>query len=95
MRPFTVILGIFLGSIVSIAFSLAVVALVFWLLQDEYQQFAAEMPALVRSTAIFAGLAGLCAAGFHATLTRRRWRHAVLALFWVSLAATGWYYWPA
>lgn len=94
MRPFIVILGIFLGSLVSIAFGLAVVLLVFWLLQDEYDRFAAEMPALLRSTGIFTLLAALCGAGFFGTLYRRWWRHGVLAVFWLALLLTGWYYWP-
>ena len=94
MRPFSVILGILLGSLVSIAFGLAVVVLVFWLLQDEYDRFAAEMPALLRRTGIFAGLATIGAAAFVGTLYRRRWRYGMLAIFWTALAATGWHYWP-
>ena len=95
MRPFTVILGILLGSLVAMAFGLTVVALVFWLPQGEYEQFAAEMPALLTSTAMFTGLAAVCGVAFYATVTRRRWRHAVLSLFWLALFATGWYYWPS
>ena len=94
MRPFTVILGILLGSLVAIAFGLAVVSLVFWLLQSDYERFASEMPALLRNTGIFTLLAAVAAAGFIGTIYRHPWRHSVLAVFWAALAATGWYYWP-
>lgn len=95
MNPFTVILGITLGSLVSIAFSLGGVLLVFWILQDESPRFDAEMPELLRSTAIFFILAAIAGVGFIGTLKKTRWRHACLALLWCALIGTGWYYWPA
>ena len=94
MRPFTVIMGILLGSLVSIAFSLAVVLLVFWLLQGENDRFASEMPALLQATGIFAVLAACSVAAFAGTVYRSPWRHPVLAVFWAALCAVGWYYWP-
>jgi uncharacterized transporter YbjL len=95
MSPFTVVLGITLGSLVSIAFSLSGVLFVFWFLQDESPRFAAEMPELLRSTAIFFALAATAAAGFIGTLKKKNWRHVCLALLWSGLIGTGWYYWPA
>lgn len=94
MHPFTIILGIVLGSLFSIAFSLGVVLFVFWFLQDEHPRFDAEMPELFRSTSIFVGLAGLAAVSFLGTLRKRIWRYPSLALLWVGLLATGWVYWP-
>lgn len=94
MNPFTVILGITLGSLVSIAVSLAGVLFVFWFLQDESPRFDSELPELLRSTAIFFVLAAIAAAGFIGTLKNKRWRHGFLASLWVGLIGTGWYYWP-
>lgn len=94
MLPFSVILGVILGSLVAIAFSLGAVLILFWLLQDDHPRFAAELPALARSAIIFAGLAVLAGAGFLGTLRRRSWRHVVLGLFWAALVATSWYYYP-
>lgn len=95
MNPFTVLLGITLGSLVSIAFSLGGVLLIFWILQDESPRFDAEMPELLRGTAIFACLAIIAAFGFIGTLKKKGWRHICLMFLWIGLAGTGWYYWPA
>ncbi|MDP6652010.1 MAG: hypothetical protein QGF90_07895 [Gammaproteobacteria bacterium] len=95
MNPFTVMLGITLGSLVSIAFSLGGVLFVFWFLSDESPRFDTEMPELLRSTAIFFCLAAIAAAGFIGTLKKKRWRHVCLSLLWVGLVSTGWYYWPS
>ncbi len=94
MQPFVVILGVLLGTLVSLAFGLGVVLFVFWFLHDESPRFTAEMPYLLTSTAIFTALAVVCAAAFVGCLRRRRWRYPLLVLFWAGLLATGWYYWP-
>lgn len=94
MKPFTVVLGIILGSLVSIAASLGGVLLVFWILRDESPRFGAEMPELLRSTGIFFALAALAAGGFVGMLRNARWRIVCLGLLWAGLIATGWYYWP-
>ena len=94
MNPFTVLLGITLGSLVSIAFSLAGVLLVFWILQDESSRFTTELPELLRSAAIFLMLAFFAAGGFIGTLRNKPWRYYFLTLLWCGLLFTGWYYWP-
>lgn len=94
MRPFTILLGILLGSLVSIAFSLGVVLLVFWILQDEHPRFGAEMPELARAAALFSTGTVLAAAAFVGTLRRRIWRYPLLTMLWVMLGLTAWYYWP-
>lgn len=88
------ILGITLGSLVSIAFSLGGVLFVFWFLREESLRFDAEMPELLRSTAIFFVLAAIAAVSFVGTLKNSAWRHISLALLWFGLIGTGWYYWP-
>jgi len=49
MRPFTAILGIITGSLVSLAFGMGVVLLVFWLLRNEHPQFQTELPEVGRA----------------------------------------------
>jgi hypothetical protein len=95
MSPFTAILGFIAGSLVSIAFGLAVVLMVFWLLRAEHPQFSTEIPELTRSLVIFFGLAACAASGFLGTVRARRWRYGPLALMWLGLLLTGWYYWPS
>jgi hypothetical protein len=53
MQPLTVILGIVLGSVFSIAFGLAIVWLIFGLRQGEDSRYALELPELARATVLF------------------------------------------
>jgi len=94
MRPFTVVLGILLGSLFSISFSLLVVLLIFWILQDEAPRFTEELPELVRSTLIFSVLTAFAAFGFAGTIRVHAWRYASLTLLWAGLLGTAIYYWP-
>ncbi|HHQ15180.1 MAG TPA: hypothetical protein ENK16_09120 [Chromatiales bacterium] len=94
MQPFIVILGVLLGTLVSLSFGLGVVLFVFWFLQSESSRFSTEMPYLLTSTAIFTALSVVCATAFIGCLRQRRWRYPVLALLWAGLIVTGWYYWP-
>jgi len=94
-RPFTVLLGIILGTLFSIAFGLAVVSLVFWLLKDEEPRVAAEFGSLLLSTGIFTLLSVFAGASFYGSLRRRAWRYACLAALWAGLFLAGQYYWPA
>lgn len=95
MRPFTAVLGFVAGSLVSMAFGLAVVLMVFWLLRDDHPQFSAELPEVARGSIMFFGLAVASGFAFWGTINGRRWRYAPLALLWTGLALVGWYYWPA
>jgi len=94
MQPFTVMLGIVLGSLFSIAFSLTIATLIFWFLQDEDPRYIAEMPELIRGTLIFSTLAFVAATGFIGTIRGRPWRYLALMLLWAGLLTTAYYYWP-
>jgi hypothetical protein len=54
MRPFTVLIGIVLGSAASITFGLGAVLLVFFVLMGEHPDLSREMPRLAGSLAVFA-----------------------------------------
>jgi hypothetical protein len=54
MRPFTVLIGIILGSAASITFGLAAVLIVFCVLAGEHPDLSREMPQLVLSFVAFA-----------------------------------------
>jgi hypothetical protein len=93
-QPFTVLLGIILGTIFATFFGLSVVTFVFWVLRDEEPRLAAEFGSLLVSTGIFAGLATLAGLSFYASLMRAVWRHIPMACLWLSLFLAGRYYWP-
>lgn len=93
-RPFTVLLGIILGTVFSIAFGLAVVCLVFWILKDEEPRLAAEFSSLLISTGIFVVLSCFAGLSFYGSLRQYAWRYGAMAMLWAGLLLTGRYYWP-
>ncbi len=94
MRPLTVITGILLGSCLSIAFSLAAVMLVFLILGDDYPRLSHEIRPLFASFAIFTALTAISALSFYTLLKDHATRWPLQGAMWLSLAATGVYYWP-
>jgi hypothetical protein len=94
MRPLTVINGIVLGSCFSIAVSLLAVMIVYLILGDDYPRVQQEFRPLLASTLIFFGMTAISAASFYSMLTNRKTAPIFQVAMWLSLAATGWYYWP-
>lgn len=94
MNRFTALLGILVGSLASMAFGLAVVLLVFWLLQDDHPRFAADLPAVARAFGMFLMLSVLGVAAFLGTVRGRSWRQGMQVLFWAGLLLVARYYWP-
>lgn len=95
MQPLTVVLGIVLGSVFSIAFGLAIVWLIFGLRQGEDSRFALELPELARATVLFSVVAVVSALAFVGSLRAASWRHWPLVALLFGLAGIGFYYWPA
>ena len=93
-RPFTVLLGIILGTVFSIAFGLSIVCFVFWVLQSEEPRLASEFGSLITSTSIFLALSVVAALSFIGSLRQTVWRHLPMAGLWLSLLLAGRYYWP-
>ena len=93
-RPFTVLLGIILGTVFAIFFCTCIVAFVFWFLQDESPRFAFELEGLMDVIAIFMVLTVFAAGSFVGSLRSASWRYAPMLLLWLGLLAAGFYYWP-
>jgi hypothetical protein len=95
MQPLTVILGIVLGSVFSVAFGLGIVWLIFALRQGEDSRFALELPELAWATVLFSLVTVVSALAFVGTLRAASWRWwPTLGLF-LGLAGIGFYYWPS
>ena len=94
MRPFGILLGIFLGSCVAIFAGLAIVCLTFWVIMEDYPRLEAELPLLLLATGMFGGCSVFGALGMWGHLRGAAWRWAPLGLFWLSLAGVGAYFWP-
>ena len=80
MRPFTVLIGIVLGSAASITFGLGTVVIVFWVLRGEHPELSREVPRLVLSLVAFALLTAAAAGSFLGQVKDRPWRR------WAHLA---------
>lgn len=94
MQPLTVVLGIVLGSVFSIAFGLAIVWLIFGLRQGEDSRFALELPEIARATVLFTVVTVLSAFAFLGSLKKAPWRMWPMLALFLGLAGIGFYYWP-
>ena len=64
MRPFTVLIGIILGSAASTTFGLGAVLIVFGVLAGEHPDLSRELPRLLLSLTAFAVLTAASAGSF-------------------------------
>jgi hypothetical protein len=95
MRPLTVLLGIIMGSTVSLAIGLACTWIVILFLPSDAARFAPEQVPLLQAIAIFTALAVATAASFYGDLRSRKWRLTAHLVTAALMTATIWVYWPA
>jgi hypothetical protein len=94
MRPFTVLIGIVLGSAASITFGLGAVLIVFCVLAGRHPDLWRELPRLVLSLLAFGVLTAASASSFLGQAKGRPWRGwAHAATLGVLVGITLWY-WP-
>jgi hypothetical protein len=94
MRPFTVLIGIVLGSAASISFGLGAVLVVFGVLMGEHPELSREMPQLAGSLAAFGILTAASAGSFLGQARLRPWRGWAHMATGISLAMVVLLYWP-
>lgn len=94
MRPVTVLLGIVMGTVGSVASGLLLVCLIFWMLEAEYPRLSAEIPTLAVATSMFSFLSLFAGLSFYGSLKSRPWRHITMMVLWAGIATVGWYFWP-
>jgi len=94
MRPLVVLLGIVMGSTVSIALGLLMTGAVFLLLPDSDSRLADESRPLLASCLLSVVLAAVAATSFLGELKERRWRFLAHAGLLAMLALAIWTYWP-
>jgi hypothetical protein len=94
MQPLTVIFGIVLGSVFSVAFSLGIVLLIFGLRQGQDARYALELPELATATILFSLISVVSALAFLGSLRGTSWRHWAALGLAVGLIGIGFYYWP-
>ena len=94
MRPFTVLIGIVLGSAASITFGLGAVLVVFWVLMGEHPDLSRELPRLAGSLLAFAVLTAASAGSFLGQAHLRPWRGWAHLATGISLGMVVLLYWP-
>jgi hypothetical protein len=95
MRPLTILIGIVMGSTVSLAVGLLGTWIVILFLPQEAERFAPEHLALLRAIAIFTALAAASAFSFYGDLRSRTWRRSAHVVLLALLSTTIWVYWPS
>jgi hypothetical protein len=94
MRPLVVLLGIVMGSTVSIAVALLLTGVVFLLLPEYGERLADERVPLLWACLLSAVLATSAATSFYGELRQRTWRHLAHVALTAMLAIALWTYWP-
>jgi hypothetical protein len=94
MRPLVVLLGIVMGSTVSIAVALLMTGVVFLLLPEYGQRLTEERNPLLLACLLSVLLAAVAAASFYGELRARSWRFAAHGALFVMLVLSLWTYWP-
>ncbi|HEX5161431.1 MAG TPA: hypothetical protein VFV88_06890 [Steroidobacteraceae bacterium] len=94
MRPLVVLLGIVMGSTVSIAVALLLTGVVFLLIPDANSRLADEHGPLGMACLLAVMLAAIAVTSFYGELRRRSWRLAAHAGLALMLAIALWSYWP-
>ena len=94
MRPLVVLIGIVMGSTVSIAVVLLMVGVVFLLMPESAGRLAEERQPLLLACAVLVPLAGVASTSFYGELRERSWRFAAHVGLLAMLAVALWTYWP-
>jgi|SRR5271154_1175977 hypothetical protein len=93
MRPFTVLIGILLGSAASIAFGLATVLIVFCVLAARHPELTREFPQLASNLIAFSLLTAASAGSFLGQAKGRPWRGWAHAATLICLLGVILMYW--
>ncbi|MGA9027372.1 MAG: hypothetical protein WB440_15065 [Steroidobacteraceae bacterium] len=94
MRPFTVLIGILLGSAASVAFGLGTVLIVYCILAGRHPDLVRELPRLLMSFAAFLVLTAASAGSFLGQIRARSWRGWAHTATLLCLAGVFALYWP-
>lgn len=94
MRPLSVLLGIVLGSAVSITVALVLTLVVFLMLPEFAERIGEEFPPLLRTLAGSALIAVVSAIGFYGELKETVWRRIPQLVLVLLLGFIGWLVWP-
>jgi hypothetical protein len=94
MHPLSVLLGIVLGSAVSITVALVLTLVVFLMLPEFGERIGEEFPPLLLTLGGSALIAVVSAFGFYGELRETTWRRVPQIALALLLTLIGWMVWP-
>jgi len=94
MRPLTVLIGIVMGSAVSLAVGLGMTWITLLFLPEYAAQLVRERAPLAQAIAIFALISAAAGVSFYGEVRERRWRFSAHAVTVLALGFAVWEYWP-
>lgn len=94
MRPLAMLIGIVMGSTLSIFVSLSLTGIVLLFLPERADRFAEERGPLLQAISLAFVLTALAAASFIGEIRARTWRAAAHLALVAGLVFAGWVYWP-
>ncbi len=94
MRPLAMLIGIVMGSTLSIFVSLTLTAIVLLFLPEYADRFAEERGPLLQAILLAFLLTTLAGASFFGEIRTRAWRPAAHLALAAALLFAGWVYWP-
>jgi hypothetical protein len=94
MRPLTVLIGIVMGSAVSLAVGLLLTWIVLLFLPEYREELAQEQGPLAQGIVIFTLLSAVAAASFYGEIRDRRWKLATHLGMVLAVSLAVWTYWP-
>ena len=94
MHPLSVLLGIVLGSAVSITVALVLTLVVFLMLPEFADRIGEEFPPLLLTLAGSALITVVSAFGFYGELRETAWRRVPQVALALLLTLIGWLVWP-
>jgi hypothetical protein len=94
MRPLAVLIGIVMGSAVSLAVGLLLTWVTLLFLPEYAQDLAQERAPLGQAIAVFTLISAASGISFYGELRARQWRIAAHAATVALLGCSVWLYWP-
>ena len=94
MQPLAMLLGIVLGSAVSITVALVLTLGVFLFLPESAERIGEEFPPLIQTLVVTAILAVVSAAAFVGELQARPWRRVAQGILATMLIIITYWVWP-
>src|ERR1700761_8815470 len=94
MRPFTVLIGIVLGSAASITFGFSAVLVVFFVLKGEHPDLERDLPRLLVTFLAFVALTPAGGGSFFGQANGRPWRGWAHVATPLGLCSVIFLYWP-